>query len=80
MTLRWLIGFSIVLSGCHGSPTVVAPEGPEPAFTIGDLFIGIDDVKAAYDQGGAFHFLDARPEVDYQLEHIAGDCINCLLH
>ena len=52
------------------------PAGGEVRFTMptdGSVaFISIDDIKAAYDNGEPFIFLDARPTVDYNLRHIEG--------
>ena len=61
------------LLGCQESEP--KPQGFEPDFAIptdGPSFIPIAEVKAEYDRGAGFYFLDARPAPDYELQHITG--------
>ncbi|MBM75347.1 MAG: hypothetical protein CMK59_08090 [Proteobacteria bacterium] len=54
---------------------VVIPEGEPPNFDMpsdGAAFISVENVYAEYEAGRSFIFLDARPSVDYNLQHITG--------
>lgn len=53
-------------------PVVQNPDGPEPAFVLGNRFTPADVIKAELDRGAAFGFLDARAPSDYVASHIAG--------
>lgn len=53
-------------------PIIQNPDGPEPAFTVGNRFTSVDTIKAELDRGAAFGFLDARAPSDYVESHIAG--------
>jgi len=53
-------------------PIVQNPDGPEPAFTLGNRFTPADTIKAELDRGAAIGFLDARAPSDYVEAHIAG--------
>jgi hypothetical protein len=53
-------------------PIVPHPDGPEPAFVLGNRFTPADMIKAELDRGAAFGFLDARAPSDYVASHIAG--------
>jgi len=62
---------SVPIPGTLG-PIVLNPDGPEPAFTVGNRFTSADTIKAELDRGAAMGFLDARAGSDYVEEHIAG--------
>jgi cytochrome c oxidase cbb3-type subunit III len=54
---------------------VEAPEGEPPSFEMpeeGVAYLPIADVYAELEANKAFIFLDARPLVDYKLQHIQG--------
>ena len=54
---------------------VLIPDGDPPAFEMpseGPAFISVDDVFAEYEAEKSFVFIDARPSVDYNLQHITG--------
>ncbi len=53
-------------------PIIAHPDGPEPAFVVGNRYTSADAIKAELDRGAAFGFLDARPPSDYVTSHIAG--------
>jgi cytochrome c oxidase cbb3-type subunit III len=53
-------------------PIIQNPDGPEPAFTLGNRFTPADTIKAELDRGASFGFLDARAPSDYVESHIAG--------
>lgn len=55
---------------------IKAPTGNSIRFTMPEdgsvAFISVEEVKDAYDNNEPFLFLDARPSVDYNLQHIEG--------
>ncbi len=53
-------------------PIVQNPEGPEPAFALGQRFTPADTIHAELARGAAMGFLDARAPSDYVAAHIAG--------
>jgi cytochrome c oxidase cbb3-type subunit 3/ubiquinol-cytochrome c reductase cytochrome c subunit len=53
-------------------PVVQNPNGPEPAFTLGQRFTPADVIKKELDRGAAMGFLDARAPSDYVAGHITG--------
>ena len=53
-------------------PIVQNPDGPDPAFVLGNRYTPVDTVKHELDKGAALAFLDARPPSDYVAGHIAG--------
>ena len=54
-------------------PAVQAPVGGTPDFAAdASLYISMDRVKQALDQGLRFVFIDARPAGDYEMGHIPG--------
>lgn len=51
---------------------ILHPKGDKPDFPKEGEFIGIDELKAAYDKGARMIILDARPPADYVTQHIKG--------
>ncbi len=61
----------VAIPGALG-PVVLNPNGPEPAFALGNRFTPVDAVKKELDRGAALGFLDARAPSDFVASHIAG--------
>ena len=68
-----LAACSVESSNSGQCPAVQAPVGGTPDFaTDASLYISMDRVKQALDQGLRFVFIDARPAGDYEMGHIPG--------
>lgn len=73
LTLTLMAGCASEPSGAEGCPTPKVPVGATPDFaTDASLYVGMDRVKEAMDQGLKFIFVDARPGSDFLLGHIPG--------
>lgn len=78
---RWISAFVLsvlvvllIATGCGREEPAQSANagGPEPNFSNDSLYVSIDDFKREYDRGANMVILDARPEQDYELDHIEG--------